>query len=318
MYLRRTEVKFDLLHLFDTRPATIHPALFYMRRHSFPLFIDWIEWWGKGGTISVNRPIWYQKTLAWIEEFYEEHFRTLADGSTVISSELAKRAKGLGVNSDSILILRGGVDVDYMKHVELKSARKKLGIDTQLIIGGFSSQDSHLDIEEVIKAVHIVTSREKRFKLMITGHKTAKLMDLLRKHKLQDDVILPGFIPADIYPIYLSCCNFFLLPYPENICNLGRWPNKVGDYMGVGRPTITNPTGDLKDLFSRNKIGIMCDYKASSFADAILELVQNHDLCTKLGDNARRAAEEEFNWELVMNKLENFYLKILSKKACFS
>ena len=92
----------------------------------------------------------------------------------------------------------------------------------------------------------------------------------------------------------------------------------MGDYMGVGRPTITNPTGDLKDIVARNKIGIMCDYNAHSFADAILELAQNPDLCKKLGDNARRVAEEEFNWEHVMDKLENFYLKILSKKAGFS
>jgi glycosyltransferase involved in cell wall biosynthesis len=313
LLLNKIKIEFDLLHLFDTRPVTIHPALIYLKKRPIPIFIDWIEWWGKGGTISVNRPIWYQKTLAWIEEYYEEHFRCLADGSTVISSALAERAKGLGVNPDSILVLKGGIDKEYMKPIDIGLARKMVGIaNHQLVIGGFSSQDSHLDLEEVLKAIKIVKPKEKRFKLMITGHKTPRFLNLLKKYKLRDEIILPGFVPADRYPIYLNCCNFFILPYPKNICNIGRWPNKIGDYMGVGRPTITNSIGDLKDLFENNNIGIMCDYNAHSFADAIVELAQNPDSCAQLGNNARKVAEEEFGWDHLVERLETFYFRVLS------
>jgi len=48
-YLRSVEEKFHIIHLFETRPATIYPALSYRKKNPVPFVIDWNDWWGRGG-----------------------------------------------------------------------------------------------------------------------------------------------------------------------------------------------------------------------------------------------------------------------------
>jgi hypothetical protein len=80
-YLRKQH--FDLIHSFETRPATIHPIRSHLKRTPTPLVIDWIDWWGRGGLIKEQRPLWYQWFCGWFETYYEEHFRTMADATSV-------------------------------------------------------------------------------------------------------------------------------------------------------------------------------------------------------------------------------------------
>lgn len=98
----RANHDYDLIHAFETRPVTIHPLRGLLRRKRIPLVIDWIDWWGRGGIITTNRPRWYQLLLGGLETFYEEHFRTMADATTVICTALGHRAEGLGVHPDSM------------------------------------------------------------------------------------------------------------------------------------------------------------------------------------------------------------------------
>ena len=56
VYLSRDKGSYDLVHCFETRPATIYPALQYCHRHNLPLVTDWNDWWGRGGIIEKKSP----------------------------------------------------------------------------------------------------------------------------------------------------------------------------------------------------------------------------------------------------------------------
>src|SRR5687767_10639385 len=92
--------RWDIIHAWDSRPAVILPAL-YARRQSRTangkLVVDWCDWWGRGGTQAERSGKAAKLLYAPVETYFEEAFRTRADGSTVISGALYKRALGLGV-----------------------------------------------------------------------------------------------------------------------------------------------------------------------------------------------------------------------------
>src|SRR5439155_27006393 len=92
----------------ESRPATIHPVLGSLRRRPVPLVMDWIDWWAGGGLITEQRPWWYRKIFGGIETWYEEHFRTRADATTVISHGLRDRAVKVGVHAESIFWIPNG------------------------------------------------------------------------------------------------------------------------------------------------------------------------------------------------------------------
>ena len=102
-------------------------------------------------------------------------------------------------------------------------------------------------------------------------------------------LILTGFLPYEELPWYLGCADLFVMPFPDKVYNIGRWPSKVNGYMSVGRPTVSNPVGDVEGLFEKHKIGLLAKWDSEDFAQKILFLLEHPDIAGELGRNARRA-----------------------------
>ncbi|MGH7574978.1 MAG: glycosyltransferase, partial [Longimicrobiales bacterium] len=99
---------FDVVHAFDSRPVVIFPALAVRRATGAALFMDWADWWGRGGTIQ-ERSGWLVRTaFGPIETWFEEAFRGQAVASTVISEALRRRCIGLGVDAARVLRVPDG------------------------------------------------------------------------------------------------------------------------------------------------------------------------------------------------------------------
>ncbi len=319
-YLRKDRTPYDLVHCFETRPATIYPALDYVRRNPIPLITDWNDWWGRGGIIDTTRPVWYRPLLGPLETYYEEAFRTRADGLTVIATALSKRGIELGMDPERICYLPGGVqdgvlDVpdkvacrQWVAAYDMERGHVYAGTDPIL---GFASADSHWDLDIVMDAMSIVVGKYPQTRLVITGKAGENVRALARKRGIEENIELTGWLEREALPYYLGCADVFLLPFPDEIRNIGRWPNKMGLYMGIGRPTVTNAVGDIKPLLEEHNVGLLAEWDPLDFAEKILHLVENPDVATQLGQQARRVAAVEYNWDNLITRLETFYDTIL-------
>jgi glycosyltransferase involved in cell wall biosynthesis len=83
--------------------------------------------------------------------------------------------------------------------------------------------------------------------------------------------------------------------------------------MCLGKPTVSNPTGDLKHLFDRHRVGLLAEWDPEDFAAKILTLVGSPELARELGANARRVALTEHDWDNLVLRLEGFYYKMLAR-----
>jgi glycosyltransferase involved in cell wall biosynthesis len=311
LYLNRDEESYDLIHCFETRPATIYPALYYARRHGVPWLTDWNDWWGRGGLIEVNRPLWYRFLLGWLETYYEEAFRVRANGLTVISKALERRAIDLGVRPERICRIPGGTFPEWFQGRSKEECRKQVGFPLAVPLLGFSSISQHLDMEIVLAALAIVARAIPSVQLIVTGNARREVHELAKTHGVEGNVRFVGHLPYEDLPWYLGCADVFLLPFPDRPYNVGRWPNKLGDYMSLGRPTVSNPVGDIEDLFESHAIGCLAAWHAQDFADKIIFLLENPRISTELGRSARKVAVEEYDWRILAGKLEGFYFRVL-------
>ena len=297
----------DIVHGFECRPVTIFPILFQKLRKKEIIFIsDWEDWWGRGGLIDENRPRWYRYSLGPVETYFEEAFRTKANGVTVISSALEERAVKLGVNRKEICKIPGGVHIDLFKPIPMQEARDELGLSRQIKIAIFSAQVL-IDLELILSAFSNVCQSFPDSLLLLTGRNYELTIKLVQKYQLEDKVSVLGLVPINEFPTYLASADVCLLPFQNKIANLGRWPNKVGEYMSIGRPIVSNPVGEIKKLFEKENIGLLANDDPMDFAEKIIHLFENPGLCEEMGDNGRRVAEEQFAWPLIINKLEKFY-----------
>lgn len=312
VYLNRDKGPYDLIHCFETRPAVIYPALFYQYRHKIPIVTDWNDWWGRGGIIKEIRPGWFRLFFGGIETYYEEAFRTRGIGITVISTALAQRAGELGIAPERILHLPGGTFPEFFQSRPKEECRKRIGYPLSVPTLGFTSIDSHLDLEIVFQALEIVAKTHPTVKLMITGNPAPPILRDAKARGLENNLFLTGFLPYEQLPWYLGCADMFVLPFPNKIYNLGRWPNKICDYMSLGRPTISSPVGDIKKLFESSEVGLLANHDPIDFAEKIISLIEHPDLAEELGRNARETALTRYDWKILISQLEEFYFKLLN------
>ena len=311
-YLNYDLSEYDLIHCGGTRPITIYPALYLSQKKKIPLLIDWIDWFGHGGLVEVNRPKWYRFLGGWFETYYEEAFLTKAAGITVISTALMERAVSLGIPRERVCYLPGGTHPGRFPVRSKEECRKQLGFPQSDPIIGFSSADLHFDLDIVMQSLAIVARKYPSVKLLITGERSSKVLALARKYEVADRLIQTGFLPIEELPVYLSCADLFVLPFPATIYNLGRWPNKIGDYMCLGRPIVSNPVGEIKMLFDHHRIGLLAEWNEEDFAKKILQLLDHSDLAREMAQQALKVARDVYDWKILVTQLEDFYLKVIS------
>jgi glycosyltransferase involved in cell wall biosynthesis len=162
-------------------------------------------------------------------------------------------------------------------------------------------------------ALRIGVRSHPEMKLIVSGKTSQRVVDMVRSYGVQDNVVFIGFVSTEDLAWHMGAANVFVLPYPDTIYNRGRWPNKLGLYMCLGRPTVSNPTGDVKALFEHRRVGVLANWDPEEFAAEILGLVENPELARELGANARQVAVTEHDWDNLVSRLEDFYVRLLAQ-----
>ena len=306
--LFREHKNYDVIHCLDTRPAVILPALAYARATRTTIVSDWVDWWGRGGLISERRPLWYQCAFGWFETYFEEHYRARLDGLTAISSALIDRAVSLGVSPQRCLRIPGGANTRAFSRIPDRDfSRKRLGISSSASVLCFSGLDVLIDLPLVLQTYRHLLRKQPSAVLLLVGPTENHVRTIVPELSLLRGIVATGPKPYEQLPDYLAAADVFLMPYRDKVSNRGRWPNKIGDYMCVGRPTVSNPVGEVKWLFERFDIGRLVQPEPDSMAAVTLSLLENPALAAEIGRRARRVAHEHFAWEKLIVELEHWY-----------
>jgi hypothetical protein len=64
-----------------------------------------------------------------------------------------------------------------------------------------------------------------------------------------------------MYSLYLAASNFFLLRLEDNTMNRAGLPQKLMDYMAVGRPVIAPPVQEIKKPIGDSELLVKPSYE---------------------------------------------------------
>ena len=314
LYFANSSERFDLVHGFDCRPGVLFPSLFLKQFRQVPYISDWADWWGRGGIIKdrENKAITF--LTGGMETYFEEAFRHRASGLTVTSHALRERAIELGLDPEWVFYIPSGADIQSIRPESKKEARREAGLDTEAKIIEFMGF-VHFDLDLVLRSYAKIREKRKDVQLLLVGPKSP-ITDRLRKELgIRDGIIETGGQPFEKMSMYLAAADVLLLPYSNKLCNVGRGPIKLGDYLASGRPTVTNPVGDIKAMFEADPIGVLADDTPEDFAEKTVQLLDNPALAEKLGSKARAVAENKYSWEIVSKQLEGYYERIIRHRS---
>ena len=296
---------FDLIHAFENRPVNILPALAARRQQQIPLFSDWCDWFGRGGSVEQRPNPLLRAALRPVETYLEEHFRPGMTGTTVINTILQQKALALGVPADRLLLLPNGADTEAIRPQARQTVRARLGLPEEALLLGYTGAMFQEDAALMAAAFEAIHGRFPQTRLLLIGYGTVAVEEMVQARTA---VLRTGPVSHQQLADYVAACDVGWLPLADNAANRGRFPMKVNDFLAAGRPLLVSDVGDLGDFVRQRQVGWAAQAEPAAMSDLVCRHLAASDL-DETGRRARHVAETELAWPVVTAKLAQFYAR---------
>jgi glycosyltransferase involved in cell wall biosynthesis len=163
---------------------------------------------------------------------------------------------------------------------------------------------------ELLDAVKILSMKAYSFKILIAGEgRDRKLFEgLVVKNNMQDKVNFLGS-RNDVQEL-LKKAHCFV--FPSHYEGQG---GALVEAMIAGKPVIVTKIPVFEEQIKDNKTGVFFNlFDKNDLADKMYWVYQNYESAKKMGDTARKTAEERFDVEIIARKYEILYHKLLAEK----
>lgn len=261
--------RFDFIHVCPGhRPANLVSAWLAKHIRGSMIVDEWWEWFGRGGCADQRKGI-VGACVAIYDSLVELPSKHVYDGVIAITRGLRSRLRGHA----HVDVLPGGAEVNALTKFDLAESRRALGLDENLLILGMSglTDNDHNDNMPLFDAVRHLSKEVPNLRLLATGD-SAYIAERVQPVLSPEVLLNVGWVDFGAYNRHLTACDAFMLPFPDTGRNRCRWPNKIGDYLALDRPIITNPTGDLASLSTEYERIHLCPNTSAAYQAAIRTL----------------------------------------------
>ena len=217
-----------------------------------------------------------------------------------------------GIPPDKISIIYNGVELDqYNPNLySSEEARRTLGIPNNYpIVGTVGRLVYQKGLSYFLEAAKKVYSERKQVQFVIVGHgrEEANLKYLAEFQGISHVCTFAG-LRFDIAQLLSAFDVFVLASILEGL------PRIVIEAMAMKRPIVASDIDGVREQLRHNETGLLvppADPKA--LAEAILDVLDDHEKAERLGRGARKYAEDMFDLERTLAKVEMLYEEVLSK-----
>jgi len=271
---------------------------------SFPHHIDNIYFLSKALNIPFSLSF---KAIDLYKEIHQQEFkkrRKIIKKSRVIltSSKYNKEHIQKSIINKNIKLIHESIDLNFFKPSNKPKNKNQI-----ISICRFKEKKG---LKYLLKALDILNKKNIKYNLTLIGdgpekqnyEKLIKLLDI-------PNITFTGTLTSKEIKNYLEKSSIFVLP-----CIIAKnkdrdiLPNVLKEAMAMGLPVITSNICGIQELITNNKSGLLIPPKnPEELAKAIQKLLKNSKLRRKLGKNARKKIQKDFNIKTEVKKLERIF-----------
>jgi len=201
-----------------------------------------------------------------------------ADHVSVVSSEMREYLLSeLSADPTRISVIPNGADPQIAAAPMRPNPRR-------VVFAGMLSPIQNIQL--LLQAMSIVCGRMPNVEFYLTSK--GELAGSVRK-QCEKMGLRPRFFwfqdPERLFE-FLAACDVGLLPTHGDRSRQMAYPTKLYAYMSVGLPIVTNRIGSWSDMVENEGIGIVTDSTPSSFANGVIELLENPSRSQRCGERA--------------------------------
>lgn len=161
-----------------------------------------------------------------------------------------------------------------------------------LIKQDYLNNDKDIDIEFVIVG---------------DGRNKTELINSIKNNHVEDMFIMMGKRPAEEIPEILATCDVAFISFANIDIFKMTIPAKLQSYMACGMPILASAEGETKSIIEESNCGICTLFgDESSLYKSIKCLIENKNILSAYGNNARAYFLNHFDKKMLMDKMDRF------------
>lgn len=230
----------------------------------------------------------------------------LADKIIVVSNATKKYVLSLGANSEKIIVLHNGVDINKFKPIDgaKNKIRNKLDINKDSKVALTVRRLVYKNgVDTLLKSAETTIKKDPNIVFLIIG-KGPDLVEMksrIRQQELEKNIKFLGFISDDDLSAYYNAADFFILPSKSG----EGLPLVSLEAMACGLPVIATDVGGIKEIIEEKYGIIIPPDDPASMEEAILDFSQRNLSSNK--KDLRELIKQKHSWDKNVRKLEKIY-----------
>jgi phosphatidylinositol alpha-1,6-mannosyltransferase len=218
----------------------------------------------------------------------------------------------IGVDANKIDVVHPGCETKLFQPVEVNPdfSRKRFGLRKSahmiLTVGNLVERKGHdmviRALPEVQKVIPDVT-----YLVVGDGRYRSNLEQLAVAMGVRDCVVFARQIPDKDLPEIYSLCDVFAMPARERLdeCDVEGFGLVYLEANACGKPVIGGRSGGIPDAIVDGLTGLLVDpHDSNEIANALIQLLQDRELSTKMGYEGRKRVVRDFTWERIARQVQ--------------
>ncbi len=281
--------------------------------NNIPFVGDINDLWPEAMRMVLDVPIISDILFHGLAKDASEVYKRLS-GVVGTSDEYAKRPYTDCDKSIEHITVYVGNDIDLFDESVKKYSDEIVKPEGEIWIIYTGTIGRSYDLETLIKAsakLNEINHRHIRIKILGDGPDMQRLQEIA--NSLECNVDFLGYQPYEKMAAWLAksdiTINSLVAKAPQSIVT------KIADYLASGHPMInTGSSLEFRDKVIDDGFGTnVAAEDHHALVDAILALINNPDMMTKMGQNARKVALEQFDRKTSYQAITKLVNKLLNK-----
>jgi glycosyltransferase involved in cell wall biosynthesis len=297
--------RFDVIHTHTPKAGLLGPIAAKFAR--VPIVVHTIH----GLLFHDRMPLW-RRLLFWLPEKITATFSDFLLSQS--QEDVSAATKWKLCSATKIKYLGNGIEVNKFSAFQTNGARqlsrREIGIlDTDIVVGSVGRLVYEKGFGELFAAAKQLVKSHKNLKFVIIGPEEDDQRDAVPRSEIEA-LIRTGSVFfldwRDNLARWYACMDLFVLPsHREGV------PRACMEAAAMGLPVIATDVRGCREVIKRNETGMLVPLKdLKALVTAIENLVCDENRRTQFGREGRQHILRNFDHELVLERLRNFYCQI--------
>lgn len=153
-------------------------------------------------------------------------------------------------------------------------------------------------ILDAFKIIHKKYPQAKLTLVLFGNKKQMYEVNQLIQHTHTQSIIIKFQITKEeLHKLYDTSLALLIPLDPNSIQDKARFSQKIAEYLDSKRPIITNNVGEIPYYFSNETNAMIVDYTPESFANAMMQLINNTSLANDIGKEGLKTGMKYFDYK---------------------